>query len=153
MKSSAKVRLAALAAAVALALVAAPEARAGKQYNAASLKGAYHFTLVEITVTNDVPSETIYCNGYGRLVFDGVGIAEVVDGYGLCSDGEQAIYTSEFDYTVSPDGEVYLYESGGSETHCQLADNGALLLCDGTGDTGEPAPSERKLWMVTAGKL
>jgi len=154
--NSMRARLLAVATLVALALVAAPNAGAGKGYSDASLSGAYHFTMVEVTITDDVPSRTIYCSGYGRIVFDGAGAAEVEDGIGRCFEAGVPVdispYTETFTYSVDPDGEVYMQDSGESWTHCQLADKGAMLLCDGTGGT-YGAPSERALWMVTASKL
>lgn len=149
-------RLLALAAVAALALVAAPDLQAAKQYNAASLKGEYHFTLVETAVTDDPEPVTIYCNGWGRLSFDGIGEVELVDGANLCNGVLSTPGPASWDYTVDPDGAVVLTEQGGdlSETHCQLANNGALLLCDGVYDPPNPDPrSERRLWMATAAKL
>jgi len=134
-------------AAALLLLVVAPHAGAAKGYNQGSLDGEYAFTMVEITVTSDTPSVTIYCNGYGRIVFDGHGNGELVDGDGLCSNGDVPVYPSLFTYTVSADGEVALTEVGGGTTHCQLADKGSTLLCDGTN-----GPPERALWMATAVK-
>lgn len=147
-------RLLAVAAVAALALVAAPALQAAKQYSAASLKGTYHFTLIEITVTDDAEPLTIYCNGWGRLVFDGVDEATIEDGENLCNGEISVLGEASFSYTVDPGGTVELLDNDGSPTHCQLADNGALLLCDGVYDPPIPDPrSERRLWMVTAAKL
>jgi hypothetical protein len=146
-------RLLVLAASAALVFGAAPEARAEKKYNLASLTGAYHFTLVEIQVTSEPEPETIYCNGYGRIVFDGAGSAETTTLYVVCSNGETMTFTQEFTYTVEPDGTVFLSEQGDVMAHCQIADKGALFLCDGSGGIGGSVPPERPLWMVTAAKL
>ncbi len=136
----------------ALVLVAAPAALAKKPFNDASLEGEYHFTLIEIAVTEE--SLTIYCNGYGRVVFDGAGAAEITQGYGVCTDGDPAVAVpSFFTYSVAPDGAVEIIDEDGTPNHCQLADKGALLLCDGSGGPGGAPPPERALWMVTAAKL
>lgn len=128
---------------------ALPQAGVGKGYDAGSLSGTYAFTMIEIAVTSDVPSLTIYCNGYGRIVFDGAGSAELTSGFGTCSNGDNNIHVpSYFTYTVSADGEVLLTDEDASTTHCQLADKGAMLLCDGSN-----GPPERALWMATAAKL
>ncbi len=142
-----------LALTAALVLVAAPAANADKKYGLASLSGEYHFTLVEIAVTSDLPPLTIYCNGYGRIVFDGAGGAEITSGYGLCSNGDEVVVPSTFTYSVAEDGEVMLTDEDGSATHCQIADRGALLLCDGTGGPDGAPPAERVIWLATAAKL
>lgn len=141
----------ALAVLAALVLVAAPAALAKKPYDDASLEGEWHFTLVEIAVTEE--GLTIYCNGYGRIVFDGAGAAEITQGAGLCTDGDPAVVPSSFTYSVEPDGAVEIVDEAGGLNHCQLADKGLLLLCDGSGGPGGVPPAERALWLVTAAKL
>jgi len=148
----------AIAAAAVLALVATPPALADRPFGPASLEGTYHFAVIEIAVTTDPAPETVYCNSYGRITFDGAGMAEIVDGtsFGWCSDGGDPVEPQTFLYTVDPDGGVVLTEQGSAHdytTHCQILDKGARLLCDGTGGIGGTRPDEQKLWMATAGKL
>jgi len=147
-----------VASVAALALVAASAARADKPFGPGSLDGTYHFAVIEIAVTTDPVPATVYCNSYGRITFDGAGMAEILAGssYGWCTDGGDPVEPQTFLYTVDPDGGVVLTEQGSSHeytTHCQILDKGARLLCDGTGGIGGTRPDEQVLWMATAGKL
>ena len=149
-------RLLTVATLVTAALIAAPAVHAGKGYTLASLDGAYAFTFVEIAVTTDVPPATIYCNGYGTIVFYGDGNAEVTDGYRFCpqEDVVPQVAVQDMTYTVDEDGTVYLTEVGATTAaHCQIADKGAMLLCDNTGGPSGNIPDESVLWMATAAKL
>jgi hypothetical protein len=71
----------------------------------------------------------------------------------VCSDGENPFEPNTFTYTVDPAGSVTLIEADGYTTHCQLAQRGALLLCDGTGGLGGVRNPETLVFLVVAAKL
>lgn len=155
---------------LALALLPARSASAGKPFGLSSLDGAYHFTNSEI---RDEAGTLIYCDAFGMVVFDGAGRADIREawGYGVCNPGGGTpVEDGCFDYVVFPDGSFVMTEraldlaTGACTeepdpaeryvTHCQILDKGDLILCDGSGGAaGAVVPDDRLLWTATAGKL
>jgi hypothetical protein len=104
---------------------------AGGSYSAASLRGEYHYNLVQLRIDETAPNVD-YCDEFGTITFDGTGGAEGV-GERKCSVTGHATESGRFTYTVSPNGAVLMTEAGATEaTHGQIVKRGKMVLIDGT---------------------
>lgn len=101
----------------------------GMRFSDASLRGTYHFNLVEIRALG---AGVDYCDSFGTLTFDGAGNA-VGSSTRNCSSTGSATSSGPFTYLVMPSGDFGLTEVGSVEvTHGQILQNRKLLLIDGT---------------------
>jgi hypothetical protein len=102
-----------------------------------SLRGDYSILTSEIVAAEPpTPPTIIYCNGFGTISFDGMGSAAVTVTNRCIQPGgnpDVSTDTLAMEYTVDPDGTVWIKAGEDSEIHCQLADGGNTLMCDASG--------------------
>ena len=119
---------------LALLMAAAPPAEAGKKFTEGSLDGTYYYTTTQIRDTGDPATGVEYCSGYGTVEFYGDGTS-LIAGYDRCSIEGTRWNSEPHEYSVTPAGEVIIWRAvdPADTTHCQLLDNGKMLMCDGVG--------------------
>ncbi len=105
-------------------------AEAGKAYDNGDLKGTYYAVTIQVRMEGALVS---YCSGYGTITFDGIG-SGTADGTDRCTVTGVTHDTWIHNYSVYPDGRMLMWEvtDPADITHCQIVNNGRMLLCDGT---------------------
>ncbi len=104
---------------------------AGGPYSTSSLRGEYHYNLVQLRIDETAPNVD-YCDEHGTITFDGAG-GGVGNGTRKCSLTGNATEAGSFTYTVDADGVALITEVGETEaTRGQLVKRGRIILIDGT---------------------
>jgi hypothetical protein len=104
---------------------------AGGPYSTSSLRGEYHYNLVQLRIGETTPNID-YCDEHGTITFDGAG-GGTGTGTRKCSISGTATGSRDFTYTVNADGEALITEVGETEaTRGQLVKRGRIILIDGT---------------------
>ena len=114
-------------------LAAALPAEAGKKYKESDLDGSYYYTMTQVRDVWDSPPDIEHCSGWGTIEFYGDGTA-VIAGWDRCGGEEPRWNSKPHDYSVTPDGEVIISLPPPDDldpVHCQILDNGKMLMCDG----------------------
>ena len=105
-------------------------AQADKAYTEKDLDGVYVYNLVEIRADETNPAIIDYCDQYGTVTFNGDGTGTNT-GTRKCSYSGNFTETTNFTYTVSPDGVLLITQAGEPyPARVQLVDKGRMGLID-----------------------
>ncbi len=116
---------------LAMAIVMLSGCAGGPPYSTSSLRGEYHYNLVQLRIDETAPNVD-YCDEHGTITFDGAGGAAGT-GTRKCSISGNATESGNYTYTVDADGEALITEVGETEaTRGQLVKRGRIILIDGT---------------------
>jgi hypothetical protein len=121
---------------IVVCLMAALPAEAGKKYKESDLDGTYYYTTTQVREANPPFTGLEYCSGYGTVEFYGDGTS-LIEGWDRCSNVGTRWNSEPHGYSVTPAGEVILWRSSDpvDTVHCQILDNGKMLMCDGVEST------------------
>lgn len=116
-------------------LVAVLPAEAGKKWDESNLNGTYYYTVIQVREDESSTGDA-YCSGYGTIEFYGDGTS-LIEGWDRCTDNGTRWNSEPHGYSVAPDGEVILWRTADptDTVHCQLLNNGKMLMCDGVEST------------------
>ena len=117
-------------------LAVALPAEAGKKWDAGDLNGTYYYTVIQVREAVTAAGGDAYCSGYGTIEFYGDGTS-LIEGVDRCTDEGTRWNSEPHGYSVAPDGEVILWRTAypSDTVHCQLLNNGKMLMCDGVDST------------------
>ncbi len=102
---------------------------ADKAYSEKDLDGVYVYNLVEIRA-DETTGAIDYCDQYGTVTFNGDGTGTNT-GTRKCSYSGNFTETTDFTYTVSPDGVLLVTQVGEPyPARIQLVDKGRMGLID-----------------------
>jgi len=113
-------------------LATALPAEAKKKYDVGDLDGSYYYTMIQVREAVPPATGAAQCSGWGTIEFYGNGTS-LIEGFDRCTDEGTRWNSEPHGYSVTPEGEVLVWRTAdpGDVTHCQILNNGRMLMCDG----------------------